>query len=115
MEERVQRLAHVRRAIELQTDSLFLQGAGDLMIPARTTAVILLDQSHTTNAYPVLETSGGAGATVRLTYAEALIDANGQKGHRDSITGRTIRGVRDVFLPDGGEHRRFQTLYWRSF
>ena len=60
-------------------------------------------------------TSGGAGSTVRLTYAGALVDAKGQKGNRNDIEGRTVRGVRDVFLPDGGLHRHFQTLYWRSF
>ncbi|MGH7638635.1 MAG: alpha-L-rhamnosidase C-terminal domain-containing protein, partial [Gemmatimonadaceae bacterium] len=76
---------------------------------------LLLDQSHTTNAYPALETSGGRGSSIRLTYAEALVDSLGRKGHRDSITGRTIRGVHDVILPDGGQRRRFQTLYWRSF
>ena len=115
MEEREQRLARVRRARGVESDGAFLHGSADLVIPAHTTAVLLLDQSHTTNAYPVLETSGGARSMVRLTYAEALIDAKGQKGHRDSIEGRTIRGVRDVFLPDGGTRRRFQTLYWRSF
>ena len=111
----MQRLARVRRASGVETDGGFLRGSGDLVIPARTTAVLLLDQAHTTNAYPVLETSGGAGSGIRLTYAEALIDAQGRKGHRDSIGGRTIRGVRDVIQPDGGARRRFQTLYWRSF
>jgi hypothetical protein len=115
MEEREQRLARVRRATGVETDGAFLRGSSDLVIPARTTAVILLDQSHTTNAYPVLEASGGAGSMVRLTYAEALIDTAGQKGNRDEIEGRTMRGVRDVFLPDGGARRRFTTLYWRSF
>ncbi|MDP9204112.1 MAG: alpha-L-rhamnosidase [Gemmatimonadota bacterium] len=115
MEEKEQRLARVRRALGVETDGAFLRGSGDLVIPARTTAVILLDQSHTTNAYPVLETSGGAGSMVRLTYAEALIDSAGHKGNRNDIDGRTIKGVRDVFLPDGGARRRFQTLYWRSF
>src|SRR2546423_2631734 len=115
MEERVQRFAHVRRAFGTQTDSLFLQRAGDLVIPGRTSAAILVDQSHTTNAYPVLETSGGAGSMVRLTYAEALVDAKGQKGNRNEIEGRTIKGVRDVFLIDGGAHKRFTSLYWRSF
>ncbi len=115
MEEREQRLARVRRASGVQTDGAFLRGSGDLIIPARTTAAILLDQSHTTNAYPVLETSGGAGSKVRLTYAEALVDSAGQKGNRNDIEGRTVRGVHDVFLPDGGAHRRFTTLYWRSF
>ncbi|MGH7603902.1 MAG: alpha-L-rhamnosidase C-terminal domain-containing protein [Gemmatimonadaceae bacterium] len=115
MEETEQRLASVRRASGVHANAAFLRGNGDLVIPARTTASILLDQSHTTNAYPVLETSGGAGSTVRATYAEALIDAKGQKGNRNDIDGRTIHGVHDIFLPDGGVHRRFTTLYWRSF
>ncbi len=115
MEETEQRLTDVRRATGVRTDGGFLRGAGDLVVPPRTTAVLLLDQSHTTNAYPVLETSGGAGSTVRLTYAEALIDSAGHKGNRNEVDGRTIKGVRDVFLPDGGARRRFQTLYWRSF
>ena len=115
MEEKVQRLARVRRETGVYTDSAFLRGAGDLVVPPRTSASLLLDQSHTTNAYPVLETSGGAGSSIRLTYAEALVDSAGRKGHRDSITGRTISGVHDVVLPDGGQRRRFQTLYWRSF
>ena len=115
MEEKEQPLERVRRATGVETDGAFLRGSGDLVIPARTTAVILLDQSHTTNAYPVLVTSGGAGSMVRLTYAEALIDTAGRKGNRDDIERRTVRGVRDVFLPDGGTRRRFETLYWRSF
>ncbi|HEY3747219.1 MAG TPA: alpha-L-rhamnosidase C-terminal domain-containing protein [Gemmatimonadaceae bacterium] len=115
MEEKEQRLARVRRVTGVETDGAFLRGAGDLVIPAHTTATILLDQSHTTNAYPVLETSGGAGGLVRLTYAEALVDSAGKKGNRNDIEGRTVRGMRDVFLLGGGAHRRFTTLYWRSF
>jgi alpha-L-rhamnosidase len=115
VEEKEQRLVRVRRATGVETDGAFLRGAGDLVIPAHTTATILLDQSYTTNAYPVLETSGGAGSVVRLTYAEALVDSVGKKGNRNEIDRRTVRGVRDVFLPDGGAHRRFTPLYWRSF
>jgi len=115
MEEREQPLATVRRASGIKADTGFLHRAGDLVIAAHTTASILLDQSHTTNAYPVLETSGGAGSSIRLTYAEALVDPKGQKGNRNEIEGRTIHGVHDVFLPDGGSHRRFTTLYWRDF
>ena len=115
MEERVQRLARVRRATGTPSDGAFLRGAGDLVIPPRSLASLLLDQSHTTNAYAVLETTGGRGSAIRLTYAEALVDSLSRKGHRDSITGRAVRGVRDVLLPDGGQRRRYQTLYWRSF
>ncbi len=116
MEERPELLARVRRATgtKVADEQGFLHGTYQ-WIPARTTATILFDQSVTTNAYPVLMTNGGAGSTVRLTYAEAMVDANGQKGNRNDIEGRTVHGVRDVFLPDGGEHHDFQTLYWRSF
>jgi alpha-L-rhamnosidase len=116
MEERQQILKRVRRAIGIKIgdEQSFLHGPYQ-WIPARTTATILFDQAVTTNAYPVLMTNGGAGSTVRLTYAEALVDAKGQKGNRNDIEGRTIHGVHDVFLPDGHEGRVFQTLYWRSF
>jgi hypothetical protein len=114
MEETTQRLTSVRRASGVEANDRFLRGTGDLAIPPRTRASIVVDQSHTTNAYPVLETSGGAGSKVTLIYAEALIDANGIKGNRNDVEGRTIRGIRDVFHPDG-PHRVFRPLYWRSF
>ena len=109
------RFARVRRAQGIEPGDGFLRGTGDLVVPARTRAVLLLDQSHLTNAYAVLETSGGAGSTISLTYAEALKDAAGRKGNRDEIEGKTIVGVKDVFRPDGGERRRFQTLWFRTY
>jgi alpha-L-rhamnosidase len=117
MEETPQRLAQVRRVVGVDSSDAFLRGTGDLLIPAHTTASILVDQGRTTNAYPVLDVSGGTGGTIGFTYAEALLDGRGQKGHRDSVRGRTIVGVRDRFLPAGSptERRRFQPLWWRSF
>ena len=114
MEERMQRFARVRSNSGVPADSAFIHGGGDLLIPAHTTASVLVDQGHTTTAYPVLETSGGAGAKITLTYAEALVDARGQKGHRDSVNGRTLHGVRDEFLPSG-IHNVFRPLWWRAF
>lgn len=115
MEERQIRYASVRRAEGIAASEDFLRGTGDLVIPARSNVVLLLDQAHLTNAYVVLETSGGAGSSVRLTYAEALRDAQGRKGHRDEIEGKTITGVTDTFRPDGGNHRRFHTLWFRTY
>ena len=118
MEESIIRFAAVRRSTMNTTRSAtvdqFTRGTGDLVIPAHTRASILLDYAHTTNAYTVLETSGGAKSTITLTYAEAAIDSAGRKGNRNDVDGRTIRGIHDRFLPDGGAHRHFQTLYWRS-
>jgi hypothetical protein len=115
MEEKEVRFARVRRAEGVAASEAFLSGQGDLVVPPRTRAVLLLDQSHLTNAYTVLETSGGSGSTVKLTYAEALVDAAGRKGNRNEVDGKTIVGIQDVFRSDGGEHRRFQTLWFRTY
>jgi alpha-L-rhamnosidase len=115
MEERPVRFAVVRRAEGIESQDSFLQGAGDLVVPAETRAVLLLDQAHLTNAFAVVETSGGAGSTIALVYAEALRSADGDKGNRNEVAGKTIAGVRDEFRPDGGAHRRFQTLWFRTY
>lgn len=115
MEEKPVRFARIRRTEDLEASEAFLQAAGDLVVPARTRGVMLLDQAHLTNAYAVLETSGGNGSTITLTYAEALKDAEGRKGNRNEIEGKTITGIQDVFRPDGGERRRFQTLWFRTY
>jgi len=115
MEESPERFARVRRAEGIAPSEGFLKGSGDLSVPPHTRAVLLLDQAHLTNAFAVLETSGGAGSRVALVYAEALKDAQGNKGNRDEIEGKSLFGVRDEFRPDGGEHRRFQTLWFRTW
>jgi hypothetical protein len=76
---------------------------------------ILLDRKTLTTAYPLLTVSGGKGAKIRLTYAEALYDKDQHKGDRDEIGDRKALGLTDSFLPDGGEHRSFEPLWWRTW
>jgi alpha-L-rhamnosidase len=115
LEEREVRYARVRRASGVAPDDGFLHDRGDLTIPPHTTASLLLDQSHLTNAYVVLSVSGGAGSKIILTYAEALRDSAGNKGNRDEVAGKRIAGVHDTFFPDGGEDRQFRTLWFRTY
>ncbi|HET9481094.1 MAG TPA: family 78 glycoside hydrolase catalytic domain [Candidatus Polarisedimenticolia bacterium] len=115
MEESPIRFAAVRRTEGVDTDAGFLRGSSDLVVPAQSRAVLLLDQGHLTNAFAMLEVSGGAGSTIGLVYAEALKDARGNKGNRNKTEGKTIAGVRDEFRLDGGERRRFQTLWFRTY
>ena len=115
MEESLTRFARVRRAEGIRPNEGFLQGRRDLVVPARTRASILLDQGYLTTAYPVLRASGGEGATLTLTYAEALFDAEGRKGNRDVVEGKTIRGVRDRITLDGGARREFRPLWFRTY
>jgi len=76
---------------------------------------LLLDRKTLTTAYPLLTVSGGKGAHIRLTYAEALYDKKLHKGDRDEVGDRTAIGLSDTFLPDGGPHRSFEPLWWRTW
>lgn len=115
MEETMQRLSVVRRMEGIKVDGNFLAGGQPLTIPAHDRVSILLDQSFETTAYPVLILSKGAHARVQLIYAEALFDKNGQKGNRNEIEGKTIKGLYDVFYPDGGAQRTFSPLWFRTY
>jgi hypothetical protein len=84
-------------------------------IPAHTKASILFDRGAMTTAYPELVVGQGKGATVRLTYAEALVDAKGHKGNRNEVANRRIVGLRDTLIPDGGADRAWSPLWWRAW
>jgi len=89
--------------------------ASAVTLPAGTHVDLLLDRKTLTTAYPVLTVSGGKGAKIRISYAEALFDKNMHKGDRDEVGDRQARGLKDSFLPDGGLHRTFEPLWWRTW
>jgi alpha-L-rhamnosidase len=124
MEELMQRIPLVRKVTGAGTgaagagvavDTGFLTGAHPLTVPAHDSLVILLDQGFETIAYPELWCSKGKGAAVRLTYAEALFDEHFQKGNRNEVEGKAMRGDFDIFRPDGGERRLFRPLWMRTY
>jgi hypothetical protein len=84
-------------------------------VPAGSHVHLMLDRKTLTTAYPLLTVSGGKGAHIRLTYSEALYDKNLHKGDRDDVGDRTAHGLTDSFLPDGGPHRSFEPLWWRTW
>jgi alpha-L-rhamnosidase len=86
-----------------------------ITIPPNTEFHLLLDRKTLTTAYPQLTVSNGKGAHIRLTYSEALYDKNNQKGDRDAVGDRSALGLTDSFLPDGGAHRTFEPLWWRTW
>jgi alpha-L-rhamnosidase len=114
MEERLERLARIVRTQGVQAPSEFLQGRAPVTVPAQSRATILLDQSFLTTGYPELILSGGRGADVTLTYAESLWKGR-EKGNRNETEGKLIKGYQDQFRPDGGAHRQFRPLWWRTF
>lgn len=104
---------HVVRSTGIEVNSGFPESA--LSVPAHSKATVLIDNLHLTTAYPELTVSEGRGATVRLTYAEALIDDKGVKGNRDEIAGKHIQGIFDEFLLDGAASRVFTPLGWKTW
>jgi alpha-L-rhamnosidase len=86
-----------------------------LTLPPGTSLHILLDRKTLTTAYPILTVSGGKGAKIWLTYSEALYDKQMHKGDRDEVGNRQAHGLKDNFLPDGGRHRTFEPLWWRTW
>lgn len=116
MEEKPERLLKVRRSEGVTAPAGFPAQPAAIRVPPRTTATLLLDQTYLTTAYPELMISGGKGASVSLRYAEALFlpDRRG-KGNRNEIEGKIFLGNQDIFLPDGGVHRLFRPLWWRTY
>jgi alpha-L-rhamnosidase len=86
-----------------------------LTIAAHQEATILIDAEHLTTAYPELTFSKGRGAEIKLTYAEALYDADRKKGNRNEIENKHIVGIFDEIHPDGESDRTFTPLEWRTW
>ena len=106
-------VGHVVRSSGVEASGNFPDGT--LEIPAHTKATLLVDQSHLTTAYPEVTVSGGTGSTIRLTYAEALVNDKGEKGNRNEVAGKHIVGIFDEFVPDGSSGRKFMPLGWRTW
>ncbi|HVU35624.1 MAG TPA: alpha-L-rhamnosidase C-terminal domain-containing protein [Opitutaceae bacterium] len=118
-----------------------LRSAGTVTVPPQARVTVILDAGELTTAFPQIAISDGGGATIRLTYAEALRlpwDTPGARllGHRqplanlashfaDEGTGWTfdrrgeISGWSDVWEPAGrgtpAVPEVFEPIHWRAF
>jgi len=84
-------------------------------VPPHMTAEILLDRTTMVSGYPELVVSGGGDADIHIGYAEALYDEHQKRGNRNEVGDRKVLGEFDEFLPDGGPHRRFSPLWFRTW
>lgn len=69
----------------------------------------LLDMGALVCGYPQIELAGEGG--LRIGYAEALADAEGQKGVRHEVAGKRFHGYYDEASGEG----IFEPLWWRTF
>ncbi len=85
-------------------------------IPPHSRVTLLYDQTFLTTGYPQLTLSGGQDAKIDVGYAEALwLPGLRDKGNRNEIEGKQFIGAHDVFIADGGQGRRFEPLWWRTW
>lgn len=120
-EQTPQRGLKIRKAEGISAPEDFPAQGSPLAIPAHTTASLLLDQTYLTTAYPVMTVSGGKGATIKLHYAESLYirkdpaEHPSDKGNRNDVDGKTFYGSSDTYVADGGSHRIYRPLFWRTY
>jgi alpha-L-rhamnosidase len=88
--------------------------ARPITVPANSSVKLLIQREAMVSAYPQLDVAGGAGATIAVTWTEALYDKDLRKGDRDEVGERIAHGIHDTFLPDGND-RTFATLWWRTW
>jgi alpha-L-rhamnosidase len=107
--------ARIRKADGLEIPVGTWNGKSKLTIPANTKASILIDFDIFTMGYPEITVDRGSNSSVKIKYAEALYEDVNLKAHRDSVAGKTMYGVWDVFHPDGKAARTFRPLWKRAF
>lgn len=116
MEDRVQDFARERSGYLMAAKgSELVKGSFPWTFAAHAKTSLILDQGTLTNAYLQLLTSGGAGAKITFTYAEAMINNKREKGNRNEITGKQLIGISDQYIADGGTDRLYSPLHYRSF
>ena len=120
-EQTAERIRALRSAEGVSAPPEFPLEQRPVNVPAHTRAVLLLDQTYLTTAYPEVTVSGGIGGSVTLRYAETLYDKTvpgeryPRKSNRNEVTGKVFYGVADTFLPDGAANRTYRPLFWRTY
>ncbi len=88
-----------------------------LLLPPHTTRRVVFDLQNYYCAYPSISVAGGAGAFLRIHWAEALRATPEHwvhdKGQRDAVEGKYFIGFGDTFIADGAE-RVFEPLWWNA-
>ncbi len=102
-------------AADIETWNELIHHERPVVIPPYTTRRVLIDLENYYCAYPAIVVSGGAGSSIRLSWAESLFrEPEGRtKGKRDEIDGKYFLGLGDIFLVEGGQQRQYETLWWR--
>lgn len=112
-DERLKKMVAVDGGIKIPAN--FPTQKTAILIPAKSSVTIILDQTHLTNAYPNLLISGGKGAAVTVSYAETMYSKFPVKGNRNETKGMQFLGRTDSVISDGSNEQRFTPLTYRTY
>lgn len=102
-----------------------LRGEGGLVVEAGVRRRVLIDLGDYACVWPEWVVSGGAGAKLRMNWAESLYETaeggdRGRKGRRDEWEGKHFvateggePGVGDGWVAEGGAGRKWDTPWWQ--
>ena len=92
-----------------------LDGGGAAAVSPGTTLRVLVDAGNYVCAWPLLRVAGGAGAVVRIDWAESLYDdaRRSGKGDRSAIAGKFFTGLGDSLVCDGAPFA-FEPFWWEA-
>lgn len=100
-----------------QNTSGLLNGSAIVNVPPNSTFYAIIDFDNYICAYNGITVSGGTDAKISLYWAESLFESPepyGRKGNRDVIDGKYFVGEGDLFILDGGKHKRYDGLWWHA-
>lgn len=113
------------RAEESNKWKLLLKG--DMVtIPPNKFVRLIIDLENYYCAYPEVIVSDGKDSIISISWAEALYEeeekfkvlndgrGNNVKKNRNDIYGKIFSGVGDKFKLNGGNHCKYETLWWRA-
>lgn len=115
MDNHIEMPQRIRKAEGMNMPKNFIKNSEKIHVPAESKVKLLLDFGIFTMGYPELTVNGGRGSSMKIKYAEALYEKIDLKAHRDSVEGKIMFGVWDIFRPDGNNERTFRPLWKRSF
>lgn len=112
-DERLGKVAKIEGNISMPEG--FPARKNDIIVPAKSSVKMILDQSHLTNAFPNLVFSGGKDASITLNYAESMYVKYPSKGNRNEIEGKQFLGRKDSLISDGSLNQKFVSLTYRTY
>ena len=90
-------------------------GRSPVVVAAWTQRHVLFDLENYACAWAAVKCSGGAGATIRVAWAESLFDelSGFDKNDRSAVEGKFFRGLFDSYKLEGGS-RMYAPFWWTS-